>query len=100
MDAQERVRALAREFLNDWEAIIRPLAEPRLPLTNNHGERQLRHHVISRRISYGTRCLTGSRAYGLLASVFDTCRLRGTNGIETLAQTIAAARKGLPAPAL
>jgi transposase len=98
--AQERVRALAREFLNDWETIIRPLAEPRLPLTNNHGERQLRHHVISRRISYGTRCLTGSRAYGLLASVFDTCRLRGTNGIETLAQTIDAARKGLPVPAL
>ena len=32
--------ALAREFLNDWEVIMRPLSEPHLPLTNNHGERR------------------------------------------------------------
>jgi hypothetical protein len=97
---QERVGALAREFLNDWEVIMRPLSEPHLPLTNNHGERQVRHHVIARLISHGTRSDTGTRAYACLASLFDTCRLRGTTGIETLAQTIHAARKGLAIPAL
>lgn len=97
---QERVGALAREFLNDWEVVMRPLSEPHLPLTNNHGERQIRHHVLARLISHGTRSDTGTRAYACLASLLDTCRLRGSNGIETLAQTIHAARKGLAVPAL
>jgi hypothetical protein len=35
-----------------------------------------------------------TRAYACLASLLDTCRLRGSNGIETLAQTIPVARKG------
>jgi transposase len=43
-----------REMLNDWEAIIRPLLDPSLPLTNNAAERLLRHWVIARRLSFGT----------------------------------------------
>ena len=31
-----------------------PLHDLRLPLTNNAAERQLRHYVLARRISYGT----------------------------------------------
>ena len=31
----EKTQALAREFLNDWEAIFRVLEHPHLPLTNN-----------------------------------------------------------------
>ena len=69
-------------------------------MTNNHGEPQVRHHVIARLISHGTRSDTGTRAYACLASLFDICRLRGTTGIEALAQTMHAARKGLAMPAL
>lgn len=37
----------------------------------------------------------GTRAYAWLASVIDTCHLRGACCLPTLAGTIAAARKGL-----
>jgi hypothetical protein len=76
------------------------LGEPLLPLTNNAAERQLRHWVIGRRISYGTRTLVGSNSLALLASVIDTCRLRGASAVDLLARAISAARLGLPAPAL
>ena len=56
--------------------------------------------MIARLISHGTRSDTGTRAYACLASLFDTCRLRGSTDIGTLAQTIHAARKGLAMPAL
>ena len=53
-----------------------PLHDPRLPLTNNAAERQLRYYVIARRISYDTRMQVGSRSIALLDSLIDTCRLR------------------------
>jgi len=96
----EKTRALAREFLNDWEAIFRVLAHPELPLTNNEAERALRHWVIARRISYGTRTPQGSRAFAVLASVIETCRKRDVSPWPYLAQVIAARRKGLAVPPL
>jgi transposase len=71
--AHSKVGALAREFLNDWGVIMRPMGEPNLPLTNNASEQALRHWVIARQISHGTRTRVGSRAFGLLASVIGTC---------------------------
>jgi transposase len=94
------LRELAREFLYDWDVIVQPLHDPRLPLTNNAAERQLRHYVIARRISYGTRNMMGSQSFAMLASIFDTCRLRGACPIDLIARAIHAARLGLPAPAL
>ena len=94
------LRELAREFVNDWQTIMLPLHDPRLPLTNNAAERQLRHYVIARRISYGSRTQVGSRSIALLASLIDTCRLRRASATDVLARAIHAARMGLPAPAL
>lgn len=99
-DTHEKLRALAREFLYDWDVIIRPLAEPHLPLTNNEAERALRHWVISRLISQGTRTATGSRAFALLASIIETCRRREVSPWHFLGSVIHAARRGLPLPAL
>jgi O6-methylguanine-DNA--protein-cysteine methyltransferase len=72
-----KTHALAVELLNDWDAIFQVLRPPELPLTNNAAERALRHWVILRKLSYGTRTETGSRIFALLASVIDTCRQRG-----------------------
>lgn len=96
----KKTRQLARELLNDWEAIWTVLEHPELPLTNNIAERALRHWVISRRISYGTRTEQGSRAFTLLASVIDTCRQREILPWPYLAEVIAARRKGHPVPSL
>jgi hypothetical protein len=49
----EKVRALAREILNDWAAITAFVTNPDLPATNNEAERALRDAVIARRISNG-----------------------------------------------
>jgi len=44
--------------------------------------------------------MTDTRAYAWLASVIDTCRMRGAGILSTLAATIAAARKGMTPPPL
>lgn len=93
-----KTRALAREFLNDWEAFWVVLQYPFLPLTNNEAERALRHWVIARLISQGTRTEQGTRAFGLLASVIETCRKRKILPWPYLARVIAERRKGNPTP--
>lgn len=96
----EKTRQLAREFLNDWSAIWTVLEYPDLPITNNIAERALRHWVITRKISYGTRTKQGSRAFALLASVIETCRQRKVSPWTYLAEVIAQRRKGNPVPPL
>lgn len=51
----KKLKALTSEILNDWDAVVAAVNNPDLPLTNNEAERALRHAVIPRRISYGTR---------------------------------------------
>jgi len=99
-DVHDPLRQVAREFLYDWDVILRPVAEPHLPLSNNAAEQALRHWVISRRISHGTRSSAGSRAYALLASIIETCRRRGASAWRYLGTVLSAARQGLPLPAL
>jgi len=99
-DSHKKLRELAGEFLNDWAVILRQVAEPNLPLTNNPAESALRPMVIARDISHGTRCSSGSRAYALLASVIETCRLRKASSWHYLAEVIRAARVGASLPAL
>ena len=96
----KKTRELARELLNDWDTFWVVLDYPWLPLTNNEAERALRHWVIARRISYGTRTEQGSRAFALTISVIETCHKRGVSPWPYLADVIRQRRKGLPAPAL
>jgi len=93
-----KLRALAREILNDWDAVVAFVNHPELPPTNNEAERALRHAVIARRLGYGTRTSEGSLAYSSLLSVIETCRLRNINPWTYLAEVIAKARKGLSPP--
>jgi hypothetical protein len=95
-----KIHALAVELLNDWAAIFQVLRHPKLPLTNNEAERTLRHWVIARKISHGTRTATGSRVFALLASVIDTCRQHGHSPWLYLQTAIADRRAGQPLAAL
>jgi len=94
----EKTKQLARELLNDWGAIWQVLVYPDLPITNNVAEQALRHWVIARKISHGTRTAEGSRAYTLLASVIDTCRQRDVLPWPYIAQVVAQRRQGKAAP--
>jgi transposase len=53
--------------------------DPAVPATNNAAERSLRHLVVSRKISGGTRSGAGSETKMTLASVFGTWRAQGRN---------------------
>lgn len=96
----KKTRALAREFCYDWEAIWCVLKYPSLPLTNNEAERALRHWVISRRISFGTRTAEGTKVFTSIASVIDTCYKRKVPPWKYIAEVIRVRRKGLPVPPL
>lgn len=93
-----KLKALAKEILADWDAVIAFVDNPHLPVTNNMAERALRHAVIARRIGYGTRTEEGTSAYGMLLSVIETCRLRNLNPWTYLGEVIATRRKGMSAP--
>ena len=98
----EKIRALAREILNDWDAIVAFVTNPMLPPTNNEAERALRIAVIARRLSFGTRNEEGSAAYAASLSVVETCRRRHIDPWSYIADTLARARAGLthnPVPA-
>jgi hypothetical protein len=96
----EKTRALAVEMLNDWDVIFTVLDHPHLPLTNNEAERALRHWVILRRISYGTRTEQGSRIFALLASIIETCRIRQQCPWRYLESVINNRRAGFLVPPL
>ena len=96
--SHKKTRALGREFLNDWVAIFRVLEHPAWPLTNNEAERALRHWVILRKITQGTRSPQGSRALALFASVITTCRLRGHSPLLYIRDVIRLRRQGYEAP--
>lgn len=83
---------LAKEFLNDWEAIFRILDYPGYPLTNNEAERALRHWVIVRRLTQGTRSPAGSTALAILASIIETCKLKRIGVFKFLRTAISMAR--------
>ena len=82
--SHRKARELGGEFLNDWDAIFRVLDHPELPMTNNAAEQRLRHWVILRRISQGTRNKKGSKALALIASVIETCRQRKASPLRYL----------------
>lgn len=98
--SHDKTKALGTELLNDWEAIFRVLDYPLFPLTNNEAEQMLRHWVILRRITQGTRTEQGSRALALLASVIETCRRRAASPLRYLKEVIALRRQGLDVPKL
>jgi hypothetical protein len=98
--SHKKTYELGREFLNDWDAIFRVLEYPAWPLTNNTAERGLRHWVILRLITQGTRGRRGSLALALSASVITTCRLRNSPPLLYIRDVITLRRQGKDVPEL
>ena len=64
------------------------VAEPDVPSDNNPAERSLRHLVISRKVSEGTRSERGTESKMTLASIFGTWRARGLNPLAACRQLL------------
>ena len=70
---------LCRRIERHIKELFAFVSHPEAPSDNNAAERSLRHLVISRKISGGTRSQPGSDSKMTLASLFGTWRARGLN---------------------
>jgi transposase len=68
--------------------------------TNNAAEQALRHAVLWRTLSHGTRSPGDSRFVANILSVVETCRHQGRNVLEYLTACCQAALEKAPAPSL
>ena len=64
------------------------VAEPDVPADNNAAERSLRHLVISRKVSGGTRSEQGTQSKMTLASLFGTWSAQGLNPLAACRQLL------------
>ena len=64
------------------------VAEPDVPGDNNAAERSLRHLVISRKISGGTRSEQGTQSKMTLAAIFGAWRAQGLNPLAACRQLL------------
>jgi len=79
-----------------WNFVRNPGVEP----TNNRAERDIRHAVIWRKISFGTDSQVGSRFVGRILTVAHTCKKQGRRTFEFLCKLFSAAVEGRPRPLL
>ena len=63
----------------DIESLFRFVTDPNVDPTNNISERELRHLVIIRKISNGSRSTRGANATAMLLSVIQTLRMNKKN---------------------
>jgi len=80
---------LCRRIENHIKELFAFVSEPEVPPDNNAAERSLRHVVISRKISGGTRSQQGTDTKMTLASVFGTWRAQGLNTLTACRQLLA-----------
>lgn len=78
-----------RRFVNnlahrDIEDLFRFTTDPAIDPTNNISERELRHLVMIRRISHGSRSTRGATVTAQLTSIIQTFRLQKVNVIQGL----------------
>jgi len=82
-----------RRFVNtlwkrDVESLFRFVTNPDIDPTNNISERELRHLVLIRKISNGSRSTRGANASAMLVSITQTLRMEGKNVLEGLREII------------
>ena len=100
---ERRLLALCHPFLNDPSAVQAKLCRrvenhikglfvfvvhSEVPPDNNAAERSLRHLVVSRKVSGGTRSNPGTDTKMTLASIFGTWRAQGSNTLTACQQLL------------
>lgn len=78
-----------RRFVNnlayrDLEDLFRFTTDPEIDPTNSISERELRHLVMIRRISHGSRSARGAAVTAQLTSIIQTFRMQKVNVLEVL----------------
>jgi transposase len=82
-------------MLGLWVGLTRFLDDPRVPLTNNLAERELRTVVVGRKNHYGSKSRRGTEVAAILYSLLETAQLIG---VEPKAYLIEATRRVIKHP--
>jgi transposase len=82
LDLRVAQTGLCQRILTQLASLFVFVTDPAVPATNNAAERSLRHLVVARKISGGTRSAQGSHTKMTLASLFGTWRARGCNPFD------------------
>ena len=75
-------------YFRDADNLFRFVTDPEIASTNNVSERELRHLVIMRKVSNGSRSQRGAAATAMLTSVIQTLRFRKENVLLGLQQIL------------
>ncbi len=73
---------------------------PGVEPTNNHSEQQVRHCVIDRRITQGTRSESGQRYHERMWTAIATCDKQGRSFFQFLHESLTAKLTGMKPPTL
>jgi len=93
-------RGLARNLIKAWPALWTFVEQDGVEPTNNRAERGLRHAVIYRKLSQGSRCQRGAVSTERLLSAAISCRLQSRSLFAYLVEVAQASIRGHPTPAL
>ena len=93
-------RGLARNLVKAWPALWTFIETDGVEPTNNRAERGLRHAVIYRKLSQGSRCEDGALATERLLSAAISCRLQNRSLFAYLVEVAQTSIRGQPTPAL
>jgi transposase len=94
-------RNLSRRFVGEAaESYFRFLTDPRVEPTNNGTEREIRHVVIDRRITQGTRGQAGMRWCERVWTIIATCKKQMRNVFDFVHQSLCAHWNGQDYPLL
>ena len=91
---------LKKRFKEHAADYLRFLSDPRVGPTNNVAERALRHCVIDRKVTQGTRGETGERWCERAWTAVMTCRKQSRSVFEFFREALRAYANDAPAPSL
>jgi transposase len=91
-----KCKRIIAESQHLWTFVDHEGVEP----TNNTSERQVRHGVMWRRVSFGTQSEVGSRFVERILTVNATCRQQGRNTLDYLTEAFTARLNHQTAPSL
>src|ERR1700681_1926227 len=93
-------RNLAKRFEKHGESYLRFITTPGIEPTNNLAEQAIRFVVIDRKVTQGSRGVTGQRWLERIWTVMATCAQTGRSVFTFLQESLSAYFAGAPAPSL
>jgi transposase len=97
---RREAQTMAVRFKTHGESYFTFITSPGVQPTNNSAEQAIRHVVIDRRITQGTRSEVGERYNERMWSAIATCNKQGRSFFEYLHASITAKLAAMPAPSL